>query len=581
VFSKHYQGELAFLRAAGKAYAEANPSTAGLLAERGSDPDVERLLEGFAFLAARIREHLDDSASEIIHDLAELLLPHFLRPLPACSIVEMLPLTGVLRARHRVAAGGEIASVPVDGTPCRFRTTADLDLLPVVVQDVVLDRSLGATPVLRVQLQASQQALGAVFHGDGLRLFLHGEFPLAATLLLWFARHLRGVRLKALPGGATVELPASSVRLPGLGPELPLLPWPTLAPPGYRALQEYFTLPHKFLFVDVRGLDQAKAAAAERFEIAFLFDRPPELPARVGKDVLRTNCVPVVNLFPTTADPVALRALGEEHLIRAADLPPTHMAIHSVKAVVGTPEGPGERVPYQPFFGFGHAAQGARQRYYRLRRTLSPIDDELDTWISVTRPLDVGGGTKPEVLSLEVMATNRLLPAQLKLGEISSSTNTSPTQATFRSIVAVSRPVRPPLGTELHWRIIAHLAANRVSLGNAEVLRGLLALYNVQGLTDQLAGRANTLRIEAVREARAAIARRLVLGAPVRGTLVELELDEAGFAGVGDAFLFGCAIDDLLAAQASLSSFAELAVRLQPTQREYTWSPRNGYRTLL
>jgi type VI secretion system protein ImpG len=191
------------------------------------------------------------------------------------------------------------------------------------------------------------------------------------------------------------------------------------------------------------------------------------------------------------------------------------------------------------------------------------------------------GGMKPEVLSLEVMATNRLLPAQLKLGEISSSTSTSPTQATFRSIVAVSRPVRPPLGTELHWRIIAHLAANRVSLGNAEVLRGLLALYNVQGLTDQLAGRANTLRIEAVREARAAIARWLVLGAPVRGTRVELELDEAGFAGVGDAFLFGCAVDDLLAAQASLSSFAELAVRLQPTQREYTWSPRNGHRTLL
>jgi type VI secretion system protein ImpG len=151
VFSKHYQGELAFLRAAGKAYAEANPSTAGLLAERGSDPDVERLLEGFAFLAARIREHLDDSASEIIHDLAELLLPHFLRPLPACSIVEMLPLTGVLRARHRVPAGAEIASAPVDGTPCRFRTTADLDLLPVVVQDVVLDRSLGATPVLRAE----------------------------------------------------------------------------------------------------------------------------------------------------------------------------------------------------------------------------------------------------------------------------------------------------------------------------------------------------------------------------------------------------------------------------------------------
>src|SRR5512138_473290 len=108
MFSRFYQGELAFLRAMGRAYAEANPQTAGLLSERGSDPDVERLLEGFAFLTARVRERLEDGVPEVAHDLAELLVPHYLRPLPAATIVEFTPTPGALRGRTRVPAGAEL-----------------------------------------------------------------------------------------------------------------------------------------------------------------------------------------------------------------------------------------------------------------------------------------------------------------------------------------------------------------------------------------------------------------------------------------------------------------------------------------
>src|SRR3972149_4296981 len=118
MFSKFYQSELAFLRATGSAYAEAHPQAAGFLSGRGNDPDVERLLEGFAFLAARIRERLEDGLPEVTHDLTELLLPQYLRPLPAATVVEFTPLPGALRVRGRVPAGAELASVPVDGTAC-------------------------------------------------------------------------------------------------------------------------------------------------------------------------------------------------------------------------------------------------------------------------------------------------------------------------------------------------------------------------------------------------------------------------------------------------------------------------------
>lgn len=582
MFSKFYQGELAFLRAMGKAFAEANPSTAGLLGERGGDPDVERLLEGFAFLAARVRERIEDGVPEISHDLAEVLLPHYLRTVPAASIVEFQPIPGALRGRVRVPRDTELASVPVEGTPCLFRTSADLDLLPAAVQDVVLDQAIGATPTIRAQFHVASQAAPAVFAPDGLRLYLHGELPLTSTLALWMARHLREVEVRGLgPGGGAVRLDPGAVRLAGFDPGLPLLPWPRLAPAGYRPLQEFFTLPQKFLFFDVRGLEAAASLAAERFEIAFRFERPPDLPARIGKDVLHLNCVPVVNLFRTTADPVSFQALGEEHLLRAAELPPQHFEIYAVEGAVGIPEGPGERHAYQPFAGFAHGAEGKEARYYRLRRALSPVDQGLDTWISVHRPGDAGAAAGPETLSLDVTCTNRSLPAQLRLGEISQPTPGSPTIARFRNIAAVSKPVRPPLGSELHWRLLSHLAASRTSLGNAEVLRSLLELYNFQGLSDEQAGRANRLRVEGIGAVQETPARRVVGGAAVRGARVSLELDEGHFAGPGDAWLFASALHEILAHQVSVNSFAELAVRLTPSLREYDFAPRSGGRRLV
>jgi type VI secretion system protein ImpG len=152
--------------------------------------------------------------------------------------------------------------------------------------------------------------------------------------------------------------------------------------------------------------------------------------------------------------------------------------------------------------------------------------------------------------------------------------------ARFKNVVAVTKPIRPPLGSELHWRLIAHVAANRASLAEVPALRALLDLYNFQGLIDHQSGRANRLRIEGIHASEASVVRRLVGGAPVRGNQLALQLDEDHFASPGDAFLFASAVDELLASKMSINSFSELSVRLLPSQRDYRWPPRNGGRSL-
>jgi type VI secretion system protein ImpG len=202
VFSKYYQSELSYLREVGKEFARINPTLAGLLSERGGDPDVERLLEGFAFLTARIRERMDDAVPEVVHGLTELLLPHYLRTLPACSIVEFSPPVKAMRGRQRAPAGSPLGTNPVAGTSCLFRTTADVDLLPLTLQGVALEPLPVSAPSLRLSFQGPDQGLREVLLPEGLRLFIHAEPGVSAMLMLWLQRHCRGVRVQAPRGSS-------------------------------------------------------------------------------------------------------------------------------------------------------------------------------------------------------------------------------------------------------------------------------------------------------------------------------------------------------------------------------------------
>ncbi|WP_164001259.1 type VI secretion system baseplate subunit TssF [Pyxidicoccus caerfyrddinensis] len=583
MFSKYYLSELSYLREMGRAFGLANPSVAGLLVERGADPDVERLLEGFAFLTARIRERVDDDVPELVHGLTELLLPHYLRPLPASTIVEFSPHLRALRGRSRLAAGAEVASQPIDGTSCVFRTTSDVDLLPLQLTDALLDRASITSPVLRLFFQTTEQGRAEVFRPQGLRLFIHGEMSAASVVLLWLLRYCRQVRVRgASSEGEGFKLPANAIHPVGFDRDFKLLPWPR-ASEGYRHLQEYLTLPEKFLFFDVRGLDAAAGVKDERFEIAFHLERPPPLDARIHREMFRLHCAPAVNLFNVPSDPVLHHVLDKEHLLRASDLPANHAEVYSVDTVTGLQAGRNERRLYRPFFEFSHTSGGdAEQAFYRLRRAHSPLDDGIDTYITLETPRNVAPvlGSE-EALSIDLTCTNRSLPSRLQVGDLTASTAASPTQAKFKNISPVSRPARAPLGSELHWRLLSHLAINQHSLADAAALRRLMDLYNFHSLTDNLAARASRLRINAIRAVETKPVTRFLEGAPLRGHKTRVDMDEENFMGVGDSFLFGCILEELLASHVTINSFNELSIRLHPSQTEYTWLPRNGTQTLL
>ena len=326
----YYERELTYLREMGAHFAEKYPKIAARLmleeSKESEDPHVERLVEAFAFLAARVHLKLDDDFPEITEALLGLVYPHFIRPIPSMSIVEFrLDMErGKLTTGMKIDRGTVLYSRPVGGVPCKFRTCFDATLWPVAVTAAEWKspgqlqpplRALDAAGALRLVVNSASDAPLPKLELDCLRFHLTGENNLVHALYELLCSKLTRivVRDPTNPKVSPVTLPASSVRPVGFAEDEGMAPYPLRSHIGYRILQEFFAFPSKFLFVDVAGLDAVWSAGFRNSaELIFLFssagdeERAQRLEMGVSPRTFRLGCVPIVNLFPQTADPILL-----------------------------------------------------------------------------------------------------------------------------------------------------------------------------------------------------------------------------------------------------------------------------------
>jgi type VI secretion system protein ImpG len=588
MFNKYYQDELVYLRELGKEFAATYPALAPMLADRGGDPDVERLLEGVAFLTGRIRQKLDDELPEAIHSIAQLLFPHLIRPLPSTAILEITPLPNVLRERHTVPAGAEFGSVEVDGTSCRFRSSVACELVPWTIDDVRLEPLPGGRQQLRIEMRLPMGMPLAQVAPEKLRLHLAGEHRAALGLLMWIREHIEDVALiESKPMGGTereILLGKDAVKQVGFDDDDALLPFGKNAFPGFRLLEEYYVLPQKFAFVDVKGVARAQEFDKEisRFGIAIRFNAPFATTQRLTRESVKLHCVPIVNIFETTAEPIRLTPQREQFLVRPAGLQPAHGEVYALQRVEAVQRGSSQRIHIPAFYDFSHAgASGSDRIFYTTHILPSVVGDGADVTISFGTPEDAGVLPEADVVSIDLLATNRKLASNLRAGEVSVPTPSSPAVATFKNLTAVTPHVPPPLGRELQWRVVAHASMGLRALTEPEVLRAVLDVYNLQALVDRQAARANELRVAAIKDVRVTPAERLHRGAAVRGVHIEVDLDEAGFSGDGDMFLFAAVLDRFFSNYVSLNSFSRTTVNGVGSKIKFTWPARSGNLTML
>lgn len=577
MFNKYFQQELSYLKELGAEYAEAHPALAPMLSGPSSDPDVERLLEGVAFLTGQIREKLDDEFPEIIHELIQLVWPHYLRPVPSCSIITFQPKPA-LKQSLLVKAGVQVASLPVEGTVCLFKTCYETEVHPLELTGAEYIEPSGKPAAIRMTLQLKGLSL-ANWQPGKLRFYLAGNYGEAAANNLIFRRDVKRIVLRTADGGVLKMLEPGAIRPVGFAEDEGVIPYPSHSFQPYRIVQEYFIFPQKFLFFDLVGLDSFTYAGDETtFEILFELKKQPQTRPRIRTESIRLFATPVINLFPFEADPIRADHKQSEYLVRPASSNTRHYQVYSVEDVVGHVQGTAQERKYSHFNCFKN--DGTNGLVYQLSLKKSPVRPGADSYLQVSYPRDEGLPVT-EILSLKLVCTNGDLPENLRVGDISQATSSSPEFAGFTNIMQPTFGVYPPFGKNLLWRLLAHLNLNYVSLSSADNLKALLDIYLFPETRDRTGLLANKKRIDGIEQVTAKPANRLVSGLILRGQDISVKARSDHFAGEGDFYLFGCMLDEFFGLYSSLNAYSRFSLYDSFKGETYQWPARMGEHPLI
>jgi type VI secretion system protein ImpG len=577
MFNRYYQDELAYLKELGAEFSKAHPALAPMLAGPTADPDVERLLEGVAFLTALLRQKLDDEFPELINELMQLIWPHYLRPIPSTTIVAFTPKP-TLKQSQIIPSGIHIASVPIEGTSCLFKTAYDLEIHPLNLLDASFVQPPGRPPVIKLLLELNGLKLSD-WQPKALRLYLSGDYPNASVLYFLLRRHLKQIIITPQEKGMTCVLSSDFLKPVGFSDQEALIPYPSQSFPGYRILQEYFISPEKFLFLDLLGWERwQNRGEGVKFELSFELEDFPSPPPRIKKDNFFLFATPVINLFSHEADPIFLDHRKTHYLVRPSGSNSRHYQVYSVEKVTGFIQGTARERPYVPFELFNPDPQANPAFHVTVRQ--SPIQVGYDVFLSVAYPPGSGPPVS-ETLSILLMCTNGSLPESLRVGDLSQPTSSSPEFVEFKNIGSPTTSILPPLGTNLIWRLLSHLSLNYLSLAKAENLRALLGTYIFPESRDRTALLANRKRIGGIEKIETQPSNRLVSGMMMRGQEIKINLRQDQYASQGDMFLFGCILDLFLGGYASINAYTKLAIQEVLKGDLYQWPARLGDHPLI
>jgi type VI secretion system protein ImpG len=631
-FLRYYNNELQHVRGTAAEFARQYPKIAGRLgldAVECADPYVERLLEGFAFLAARVQLKIDARYPHFTQHLMEIVYPHFLAPVPSLAVVQFQPdLNEPALAKGVPVPRGTMLRSRIgreERTACNYRTAHEVVLRPVAIEqaeyytreDAVRDAPIvsGVQAGLRMRLSCAAGLAFSKIDMDRLTVFLRGPGDLTVAVYEQMLANTEVVIVRPVGGapgtpgraGAQTAIEASHVRRVGFNDDESLLPCDSRSFRGYRLLQEYFTMPERFLFVELDGLGQAvRQCPGRELEIFILFRQKHRiLERRVDASLFALGCTPAVNLFEMSAGRVHLdNRLAELHVIPDRTRP-LDFEVFRVTDVRGY--GDQKEKAFYPLYAAFNRGGAAGQRdvastYYTLRREHRVPSERQrrdgsrtdylgsEVFLSLVDYREAPYGSDLQQLGVQLLCTNRDLPLLMPVGLAEGDFTTPQSNLPVRSVHCLVGPTepRPALdygSGEAAWRLINHLALNYASLlddgerGGAAALRELLLLYSDPDKQPHVRRQIEGLQSVVAK----GVTRPIAADGPlafVRGVQIILTMDESGFQGTG-AFLLGAVLDDFFARYVTMNSFTETTVRTVGRGEIMQWPARIGRRQIV
>lgn len=618
---RYYNEELRHLREMGAEFAQQFPKIASRLGMEGlevTDPYVERLLEGFAFLAGRIQLRLDAEFPRFTQRLLEIVYPQFLAPTPSMLIAQLQPELGdpALATGVKVARGASMLSQPgkSGATACEFRTAHDVTLWPLEVVQVeyfaqAADLPLAGLPEwrryrsgLRVRLRTTAGLDFSQIALEDLRLHCAGIDDVAYRLHELVCGHTMGVFVLPTrrPAAWHEALDGDCVEPAGFADDEALLP-PTLAGfGGYRVLQEYFAFPQRFLFFDLCGLGPAlRAHGGNEVDIVLLFSRLDNaLLQSVDASSLALHCVPAINLLERRCDRIHVTPELSEFQVVPDRARPMDFEVHSVTDVQGYGTGVNAEWRFLPFYNAFHTEDRSHKAYFTLQRQprlLSQLQQREGTrtsyigtevYLSLVDANEAPFPADLRQVGVQALCTNRDLPLLMPVGSAKGDLTLTQT-APVKSVAVIKGPSRPQSALRegnVAWKLINQLSLNHLSLTDVDAEHGAAALREILRLYAPGGDAAAQRQVDGVRSVQLkSVVRRLPMPGPItfgRGVEVKIEVEDHAFEGAS-AFLLGCVLERFVARHVSINGFTQTRLHSPARGEILNGRPRCGNRPIV
>jgi type VI secretion system protein ImpG len=617
----HYNNELRHLRETAGEFAREFPKIAGRLSldkdakEICPDPYVERLLEGFAYLTARVQVKLDAEFPRFTQSLLETVYPHFLTPIPSMAMVRFDPEESdpSLGAGVVVPRGTLLRSNLAKGekTSCTFQTAHPVRLLPLRIvearyftRDLVqlnLPASVQAKAAIRIRLQSTAGLPFNEIRLDPLQFFLRGADDLPGWIYeqLFAGKTALVIQAPQERGKTLGVMPASSIRQCGYSPQESLLPPSPRSFEGYRLLREYFAFPQRFRFFELSGLEAiVKSCTGNQLDLVIpLRDVETRLESRLDASSFELFCTPIINLFSKTLDRIDLsNRFFEFHVVPDRNRP-LDFEVFEIQSVIGYAAANGFEQEFRPFYLAKDTDLGAGAFYTtnRVSRVLSAKEKQFgrrstyagtELYLSLVDAANAPYRPDLRQLGVRALCTNRHLPIQMAVG-VGRTDFTMDLTVPITSIRCLAGPTLPiPSHAEgrFSWRLISHLSLNYLSLIDSATDGGATGLREILRLYAHAEDHAIKRQIEGILSITSKpILRRVPTPGPItfaRGLEITLLMDEIAFEGLG-VFILGAVLERFLAKYVSLNSFTETVIRTQQRGEIMRWLPQIGKRQLL
>ncbi len=568
-FIQYFDEEMRYLATAGKDFSSKFPEQAGYLnltSSEDRDPYVERLMESFAFLTARIRQKLDDDLPEVTEPLLELAAPGFLSPQPSQAILQFGCRPGMLQSAYSIPKGTEVLSNPVGSayTTCHFKTLNEVNILPLNITDFkqTHDSAQGHGMEFIFTCEAGIEVSSLQL--DTLPVYIEGDSALAWGIYELLTKHItysfiiaNGSKVPSNPDGFKIKACAFPPHQDNASHLQPL--------------RDFFSFRDKFRYIEFTGLKALRQAKSGNcFSLVVYVDVPSALPQGLAKDNFRLYTTPITNVFEHTAEPVDLNHHQFEYKITPKQGDSYHIV--DVKGALGIDKNTGDKSLYVNFSDFRHnTGSKSGQKYsgcYKIRREwLSDSDQSIH--ISIASPADTP--PRPQYLSLDLICSNGSLPREhIAIGDICNPPSGFPDFIWFKNITRPTPPLNPPRHDKYIWKILSILNMNINSIVSEGVLKEALTLID----WEQSQGSRHI--INSIKAVSSTNKTSLKGGRLYNGAQVFITMTDSAFTSHGEADVFGNIINQWLSGYVTINYMVSLKLKFTPSDKYLEWEPITG-----